>query len=559
MNKKIINFSVFMAVGYFFVWPQAAKAVMPPDFIFNIGTQIAQFFSVIVIFFTAIFGASFRFFKTKFYALKHRKKILISFILLIAVISLAASYFYAVYKQKSEYQKWLVESKEYEANQVVTSNNSLINTTLDSDGDGLVDAEEIKYGTDPNNPDTDGDTYQDGAEVKGGYNPKGPGKIGEELKNLDGNDQLNIGNDNADDFDSSLGKFISKVNLSDNSAKFINEYYENIANGNLERAYEMSKQTVSFNTFQSWYLKTTKIVLDKLVRIDAQKSSIELILYEGNTFTRYGVLMTLNLKGLYPISVDKSEVKILAQGSIVDKNISFDNKAISKEYNFFTNNETTVGVIKNQEFKKITDSARKDYIVLDARENIEYENGYFPGSLHIRFADLKAGRWLELPKDKFIYVICWSGMRGKEVAEFLRAKKIVAAYLENGANGWVEFGGQWQGSINFGEKYADDKYQVVFDTAEVKKKVKEGVILVDTREPYKFEQWHIAGSINIPIMYTSTIKVEEVFAQVPAGSKIITVCDGYINCFDAKITGVELERRGHQFLGRYNKPWEYEK
>jgi len=85
------------------------------------------------------------------------------------------------------------------------------------------------------------------------------------------------------------------------------------------------------------------------------------------------------------------------------------------------------------------------------------------------------------------------------------------------------------------------------------------VILVDTREPYKFKQSHIAGSINIPIMYTAMINVENVFKQVPENSKVITVCDGYVNCFDAKITGVELERRGHQFLGRYNKPWEYAK
>jgi hypothetical protein len=47
------------------------------------------------------------------------------------------------------------------------------------------------------------------------------------------------------------------------------------------------------------------------------------------------------------------------------------------------------------------------------------------------------------------------------------------------------------------------------------------------------------------------------FAQVAPGSRVITVCDGYVNCFDAKITGVELEQRGHTFLGRYNKPWEY--
>ena len=37
---------------------------------------------------------------------------------------------------------------------------------LDSDGDGLSDAEEMRIGTDPKNPDTDGDGLTDGEEVK---------------------------------------------------------------------------------------------------------------------------------------------------------------------------------------------------------------------------------------------------------------------------------------------------------------------------------------------------------------------------------------------------------
>lgn len=473
-----------------------------------------------------------------------------STILLVIIVSLSASYFYAVYKQKLEYQKWLEESQKYNTTQ---------NISLDSDNDGLMNSEEINYGTDPNDPDTDGDSYKDGDEVKNEHNPNGPGKLGEEGINKDENDQLNIGTESNKNIDTSAEKFISNVDLTDSSSKFINEYYGNIANGNLERAYEMSKKVVGFNTFKGWYLKTSKITLDKLVRIDDKKSSIELTLYEDGTFTRYGVLMTLILQGETPVRVEKSEVKILAQGLIENKNVSVDESKTAQEYDFFAKNENASILVTNQDFKNITDSQQNTYIVLDARENIEYENGYFPGSLHIRFADLKAGRWIELPKDKFIYVICWSGIRGKEVAEFLRTKKIVSSYLESGANGWVEFGGKWIGGIKFGEKYTDSRYQIVFSTEDVKNKVKDSVILVDTREPYKFKQWHISGSFNIPIMYTPTIELEKTFNQVPTNSKIITVCDGYVNCFDAKITGVELERRGHQFLGRYNKPWEYEK
>lgn len=49
--------------------------------------------------------------------------------------------------------------------------------SLDSDADGLTDAEELIYRTDVNRSDTDGDGYLDGAEALNGYNPLGAGKL----------------------------------------------------------------------------------------------------------------------------------------------------------------------------------------------------------------------------------------------------------------------------------------------------------------------------------------------------------------------------------------------
>lgn len=52
--------------------------------------------------------------------------------------------------------------------------NTQNNVFLDSDQDGLTDAEEKTYGTNPYKADTDGDGYSDGAEVKSGYDPLKP-------------------------------------------------------------------------------------------------------------------------------------------------------------------------------------------------------------------------------------------------------------------------------------------------------------------------------------------------------------------------------------------------
>ena len=49
---------------------------------------------------------------------------------------------------------------------------------IDSDNDGLTDYEEVNvYKTNPLNPDSDGDKYLDGQEVRSGYNPNGPGQL----------------------------------------------------------------------------------------------------------------------------------------------------------------------------------------------------------------------------------------------------------------------------------------------------------------------------------------------------------------------------------------------
>ena len=89
----------------------------------------------------------------------------------------------------------------------------------------------------------------------------------------------------------------------------------------------------------------------------------------------------------------------------------------------------------------------------------------------------------------------------------------------------------------------------------MKEKINQGVKLVDSRPPWKFKQSSLPNSVNIPLMYTPTSNLEGAFGQLSGGGEVIVICDDYVNCFDAKLTGVELERRGYTFLGRYNKPW----
>lgn len=52
-----------------------------------------------------------------------------------------------------------------------------LDPTADPDGDGLTNAEEIRYRSNPLEADSDSDGYPDAEEVKNGYNPNGPGKL----------------------------------------------------------------------------------------------------------------------------------------------------------------------------------------------------------------------------------------------------------------------------------------------------------------------------------------------------------------------------------------------
>jgi YD repeat-containing protein len=61
-----------------------------------------------------------------------------------------------------------------QANRFSVVSSSVSGSNVDSDGDGLSDAQEILIGTDPFNPDTDGDGFSDGVEVASGSDPLDP-------------------------------------------------------------------------------------------------------------------------------------------------------------------------------------------------------------------------------------------------------------------------------------------------------------------------------------------------------------------------------------------------
>ena len=88
--------------------------------------------------------------------------------------------------------------------------------------------------------------------------------------------------------------------------------------------------------------------------------------------------------------------------------------------------------ITAEEAKKIMDS-QEGYIILDVREQDEYDAGHIPGAILIPYTQIEEKANEMLPdKDQLILVYCRSGRRGKEAAEKL---------VKLGYTNIVEFGG----------------------------------------------------------------------------------------------------------------------
>lgn len=250
----------------------------------------------------------------------------------------------------------------------------------------------------------------------------------------------------------------------------------------------------------------------------------------------------------------EESVSALLHQRVIEQESLAPSSPIPVKSTFFDANVNLPLSVTNEEF----DALRKnDVYVLDAREDEEYAIGNYPGSHHIRFADLLAASWMALPTDQVVYVLCWSGIRGSEVTSFLRDHGVVAQFLKDGADGWVKYGGTWNGGILFSSTYGDERYTKLFETSEVHSLAEEGVVLIDVRGEASQKKAPIVDAIPASIIYTPSSLIDAMLAKVSVGSRVIAICDEYVNCFDAKLVGVRLEKLGHVFLGRYAKPWEY--
>ncbi|MEM7737804.1 MAG: rhodanese-like domain-containing protein [Deinococcota bacterium] len=107
-------------------------------------------------------------------------------------------------------------------------------------------------------------------------------------------------------------------------------------------------------------------------------------------------------------------------------------------------NDVAINVATASSFTNVsvTDlaNATGDYVVVDVREQWEYDQGHVPGVVLIPLGQLEA-RASELPDDKPIYVICRSGNRSLAASEILlQAGKQEIYNVAGGTLAWQQAG-----------------------------------------------------------------------------------------------------------------------
>lgn len=84
--------------------------------------------------------------------------------------------------------------------------------------------------------------------------------------------------------------------------------------------------------------------------------------------------------------------------------------------------------------------ARADVLVIDVREQAEYNEGHIPGITLIPMGEIP-NRLAEIPKDKTVVVTCHSGNRSSQVAGYLQQQGFTNIHdMQGGLVAWQQAG-----------------------------------------------------------------------------------------------------------------------
>lgn len=96
-------------------------------------------------------------------------------------------------------------------------------------------------------------------------------------------------------------------------------------------------------------------------------------------------------------------------------------------------------MVKEVSLEEFEAAHRDGATIVDVRESHEYASGHVPGAELIPLGIVPA-RVQDLPRNRPVYVICASGGRSYQAAEFLQRAGIEARSVAGGTGAWIASG-----------------------------------------------------------------------------------------------------------------------
>lgn len=155
--------------------------------------------------------------------------------------------------------------------------------------------------------------------------------------------------------------------------------------------------------------------------------------------------------------------------------------------------------------------SQKPLLVFDLRAKNNFVQGHIEGSVHA-VCDARAKDTImpRIPKDVKIVLVDEDGKLAAETAIMMKSYGFDAYYLKDGIKSW-------------NKNLIKKQTEVLISPQDLWAKLRqnEDIFLVDVRQPEEFSEFHIPGSINIPLAELFSINIQD---KIPKGKQVVTIC-----------------------------------
>lgn len=193
--------------------------------------------------------------------------------------------------------------------------------------------------------------------------------------------------------------------------------------------------------------------------------------------------------------------------------------------------------------QKVFSSIRKkNFLIVDTRSNLQFQESHIEASINIPFEDLENGQ--DLPQDKtIIFVEANETIAGKELASKIKNLGYQLNYLQGGLEGYLNAGFNLVSSGNIVSLQDRAKTNPI-DLKSLGEKLQNGerFVYLDVRKTESYTQDHFKKSVNIPLE-----NLEKNKKEIPTG-KILIIDEDPVRSFKASVQLTDMNILSNYYL-----------